>query len=63
MHAAFLLNLFYRARGYQAMPEAGGLLDQDEVLMRELDLVAVEVEKAEKAERDEKERERSIRGR
>lgn len=57
------MNLFYRARGYQAMPDPGGLLDQDEVLMHELDLVAIEIEKHEDKEREDRRREMERKGR
>ena len=38
------------------MPDSGGLLDQDEVLMHEMDLVALEVERHEEREREDKRR-------
>lgn len=45
------------------MPDPGGLLDQDEVLMHELDLVAIEIEKHEDKEREDRRREMERKGR
>lgn len=38
----FLLALWNRMKAYGALPAAGGLLDQEESLMRQLDLVGAE---------------------
>lgn len=43
-----LLDLYARCLRYQALPDAGGLLDQEERLMRELDAIHGEVQEARK---------------
>jgi hypothetical protein len=40
----FYVRLWNRVKRYKHLPEAGGLLDQDEDVMRALDIISEEVE-------------------
>lgn len=48
--ALFYMRLYSRVKRWQALPNGGGVLDQDEWVMRRLDLVAGIIDEHERKE-------------